>query len=48
MIYKEIIKKKESNKKLAVDYYLKKDDNWKKVMDSTSKLINYIMVMKQN
>jgi len=49
-MYKELIKKK-INKKYNISYsskdYSKKDENWGKIINSTNKLINYIMVTKQ-
>jgi|GEM_PF-4242152 len=46
MIYKELIKRRLNEKKVI--NYDKKLDNWKKIMKSTSKLINYMMINRAN
>lgn len=44
MVYKELIKKRINEKKFIV--YDRKTDNWKRILDSTNKLVNYILVTR--
>lgn len=44
MIYKELVKKRMNEKRVIISD--RKTDNWKKIIDSTNRLINYMLVTR--